>query len=67
MVIGKTDCSLAVEFCQQQSVNGFPTFKYYSAGLGDGMAGKSGEGYRGSRDLASLDRFASHRILVIYE
>eukprot|EP00494_Astrolonche_serrata_P026489 UN26751 len=49
--IADVDCTVHQSLCQQHGVQGYPTVKYFTAGV------SQGEAYQGARDKKSLYSF----------
>merc|ERR1719167_1639767 len=53
ITIGKTDCTLAADFCNAQNISGFPTLKLYTTGFERGEVIK----YQGKREIFYFEKF----------
>jgi len=53
LTVASVDCTQHKDLCQQQSVTGYPTLKYYTQG-----ADKAGSKYKGARNIEAFRSFA---------
>jgi len=53
LLVASVDCTQHKDLCQQQSVTGYPTLKYYTQG-----ADKAGSKYKGARNIEAFRSFA---------
>ena len=56
VVVADVDCTQHQQLCQQHSIRGYPTIKYYKAGS------KTPEDYRGARSFEALDEFVKNNL-----
>lgn len=54
--IAKVDCTVDKDICSEHDVTGYPTLKFFKAGVAEGVK------FKGTRDLPSLTSFINEQL-----
>lgn len=54
--IAKVDCTVDKDICSEHDVTGYPTLKFFKAGISEGVK------FKGTRDLPSLTSFINEQL-----